>query len=141
MKHHVLEQVREAGAILGLHAKSDAVIDRGDHRRRREIGRKDHAQAVGQFVVGDGHVEVYEAPLWLTVARPAIPLRVLPRRLFSLASCLPSDERSLWPPGLIKLKRARFLCWPRPRDGTRARVHAPPLIWQPVERLGQSVAG
>ena len=57
LKHHVLEQVGEAGAVLGLDAESDAVIDRGDDRGRGVIGRKDHAQAVGQLVVGDGHGE------------------------------------------------------------------------------------
>ena len=65
LKHHVLEQVGEAGAVLGLDAESDAVIDRGDDRGRGVIGRKDHAQAVRQFVIGDGHGETFWLPLGL----------------------------------------------------------------------------
>ena len=46
LKHHVFEQMSEAGAIPGLNTKADAVIDTHTDRRRRAILRKHDAQAV-----------------------------------------------------------------------------------------------
>ena len=50
LEHHVLEQVREAGAPLALVARAD-VVDDGDREHRRDvILGDDQPQAVRSFV-------------------------------------------------------------------------------------------
>ena len=56
LEHHVLEQVREAGAILRLDAKADRVVDPDHRRRRRGVAGEHHFQAVLQLVVLIGTV-------------------------------------------------------------------------------------
>jgi hypothetical protein len=53
LEHHVLEEVREAGAALALIARADVVIDRDGEDRRRVIFRDDHAQPVFELRVSE----------------------------------------------------------------------------------------
>ena len=53
LEHHVLEEVREAGAALALVARADVVVDRDGKDRRRVILRNDHAQPVLQLGVSE----------------------------------------------------------------------------------------
>ena len=63
LKHHVLEQMREAAAAARLDAKSDIVIDAHRGHRRRAVRRNDHAQAVRQRRAFDWNVQLcQEAP-------------------------------------------------------------------------------
>ena len=55
LEHHVFEQVRKPGAILGFIAKADVVIHGHARGRRRHIAREDHFQPVGELVILDGH--------------------------------------------------------------------------------------
>ena len=48
LEHHVLEQVREAGAARPLVLRADVVPDRHVHDRRRVILGEDHPQPVRQ---------------------------------------------------------------------------------------------
>ncbi len=53
LEHHVLEEVREAGASLALVARADVVLDDDGVDRRRVILGDDHAQAVLELRVGE----------------------------------------------------------------------------------------
>ena len=57
LEHHVLKQVREAGAIFGLDPEADAIVDGRNHGGRCGIRRQDHSQPVWQLVISDGHSE------------------------------------------------------------------------------------
>ena len=57
LEHHVLEQVREPGAVLRLDAEPDAVHHLDDHDRRGVVLADHHAQAVRQLAVDDRHRE------------------------------------------------------------------------------------
>ena len=48
LKHHVLEQVREAAAALRLETKTDLVIDADGYHRRGGVRHDDHFQPVRQ---------------------------------------------------------------------------------------------
>jgi hypothetical protein len=51
LEHHVFEKVGKTCAIGRFHAEADAVVDSGYYRGRGRIGRKNHAQAIRQFVI------------------------------------------------------------------------------------------
>ena len=53
LEHHVLEEMREAGAALALVARADVVVDGDGEDGRRVILGDDHAQAVLQLGVGE----------------------------------------------------------------------------------------
>ena len=55
LEHHVLEQMREACAILRLDPESDAVHDLDRHDRRGMVFADDDAKAVRQLVIDDGN--------------------------------------------------------------------------------------
>jgi hypothetical protein len=57
----VLEQVREARAILGLDAKADAVIHGNGRRRDGIVGCEDYAQAVVEPLVA--HIDLQSGGL------------------------------------------------------------------------------
>jgi hypothetical protein len=57
LKHHVLEEVREAGPVLGLDAESDPVHHLDHDDRRRGVLADDDAQAVRQLLVDDRNRE------------------------------------------------------------------------------------
>ena len=56
-EHHVLEEVREAGAPLRLEAKADPERGRDPERRRRVVLGHDHGEPVGELLHGDGNAE------------------------------------------------------------------------------------
>jgi hypothetical protein len=49
--------MRESGAVFGLDAKADVVVDGDKHHRRGGIAREGNLQAVGELVVSDGNGE------------------------------------------------------------------------------------
>jgi len=55
LEHHVLEEVREPGAVLGLQAEPDPVIHADGHDRGGMVGRDDDAETVRQLAVLDRH--------------------------------------------------------------------------------------
>ena len=57
LEHHVLEKVREAAAAVRLEAKTNLVIDADGDEWRGTVGRRHHAQAVGERRVLDGNVK------------------------------------------------------------------------------------
>ena len=57
LKHHVLEQVREAGPVPRLDAESDPVHHLDHDDRRRVVLADDDAQSVGQLLVDDRNRE------------------------------------------------------------------------------------
>ena len=57
LEHHVLEEVGEAGAVLGLDAEADVVVDRDDGHGSRRVPREDDLQSVGQLRVVDRDLE------------------------------------------------------------------------------------
>ena len=65
LKHHVLEQVREAAAAARLEAKSDVVVDADGDDRSGAVRRDHHAQAVCESRALDWNVQ------W----RQGVPLR------------------------------------------------------------------
>ena len=58
LKHHVLEEMREAAAAAGLEAKADLIIDADGDDGRGTVRRDDHAQAVGERGVFDGNMKL-----------------------------------------------------------------------------------
>ena len=60
LKHHVLEKMREAAAAVGLETKTNLIIDADGDERRGMVGRRDHAQAVGERCVFDGNVQLLQ---------------------------------------------------------------------------------
>ena len=54
LEHHVLEQVREPGAVLRLVPEADVVVHGHRHRRRRRVAREHDLEAVRQLVVLTG---------------------------------------------------------------------------------------
>ena len=57
LKHHVLEEVRKAGAALRLDAKADVVINAHRDHRRHVIFRDHDLQTVRQFVIDHRHFD------------------------------------------------------------------------------------
>ena len=51
LEHHVLEQVREAGAVLRLDAEADVVVDADHGGRRRRVARQHDLQPVRKLVI------------------------------------------------------------------------------------------
>ena len=49
LEHHVLEEVGEPGAVLGLDAESDVVVDRHDRQRRRRVPRQHDPSPLGSL--------------------------------------------------------------------------------------------
>ena len=56
-EHHVLEEMREAGAARPLVARADVIPDVHRHHRHAGVAMQDHVQAVGQLELGVGHRE------------------------------------------------------------------------------------
>ena len=57
LKHHVLEQVREAGAAFRLDPESDAVVDRHGDGRRGVTLADDDLQSIRQPVINDRYID------------------------------------------------------------------------------------
>ncbi len=57
LKHHVFEEMREAGAALWFEPEADVVIDGNRDHWRDVIFRDHHLQAVRKFVIDDRNVE------------------------------------------------------------------------------------
>ena len=58
LEHHVFEQMRKTGSILGFDSEANSVVDRRDDGGRRVIRREDDPQTVRKRVIGNGHSEL-----------------------------------------------------------------------------------
>ena len=60
LKHHVLEEMGEAGAATWLEAKADLIINADGGDGRGAVGRDDDAKAVGEGFAIDGDLKSFQ---------------------------------------------------------------------------------